>query len=489
MSDDQRWTVPGTEGRHDEPAPPAEPQSAPPTEAPQYGQYAPPPPQYGQPQYGQPQYGQNPTPPPSPPAQPQDGQYAPPPAQPQYGQPQYPPPQAQPQYGQPPYAPPQYGQPTYPQQPYGQPQYPPPGNGTPAYAQYGAQFAPPGAPEGWTPPPKPGLIPLRPLGFGTLLGAPFQVLRRNPKATFGSGLIIQAAVIIVTALFFVGLTVFLIGRSLNAVGDDADVIAAGNVALGLLGTLVVAAFTLFASALLQGVLVVEVARGTLGEKRRLGELWKAAFKRILPLTLWLLILFAAALIGMAIVIGIIVLGAVSGSGGGIAIAILVSVLLGTGFLVLACWLGTKTSMVPSIIVLEKKGVIAAIRRSWTLTRGYFWRTFGTIALVVVILYFASQIISTPFSLLIGIVPGLIDPTGTGSGIVAVIVVYVVFLAFTTAISAISSVVQAAVIAVIYIDLRMRKEGLDVELTRFVESAQSTDEEGRWPDPYLPRTGA
>jgi hypothetical protein len=54
-------------------------------------------------------------------------------------------------------------------------------------------WAPPGPPAGWTPPPKPGLIPLRPLTFGTLLGASFQVLRRNPRPTFGFSLLVTGA--------------------------------------------------------------------------------------------------------------------------------------------------------------------------------------------------------------------------------------------------------------------------------------------------------
>ncbi|MDQ1530498.1 MAG: hypothetical protein QOE37_603, partial [Microbacteriaceae bacterium] len=51
---------------------------------------------------------------------------------------------------------------------------PPPPSGQPA----------PGllpAPQGYTPPPKPGLIPLHPLSFGQLLGAAFGVLRWNPR--------------------------------------------------------------------------------------------------------------------------------------------------------------------------------------------------------------------------------------------------------------------------------------------------------------------
>ena len=38
---------------------------------------------------------------------------------------------------------------------------------------------------GWTPPPKPGLIPLHPLSFGTIIGSSFRVMRRNPGPTFG----------------------------------------------------------------------------------------------------------------------------------------------------------------------------------------------------------------------------------------------------------------------------------------------------------------
>ena len=44
--------------------------------------------------------------------------------------------------------------------------------------------------------------------------------------------------------------------------------------------------------------------------------------------------------------------------------------------------------------------------------------------------------------------------------------------------AVAAVVQSAATALIYIDLRMRKEGLDLELARFVESAP-----GVGVDPY------
>jgi hypothetical protein len=50
--------------------------------------------------------------------------------------------------------------------------------------------------------------------------------------------------------------------------------------------------------------------------------------------------------------------------------------------------------------------------------------------------------------------------------------YVVRMIVTVLVGAIGAIVQSATIALLYIDLRMRKEGLDLELTRFVEARQS-----------------
>ena len=41
-------------------------------------------------------------------------------------------------------------------------------------------------------PPKPGVVPLRPLMFGEIMDGSFQTIRRNPKAMLGAGLLAQA---------------------------------------------------------------------------------------------------------------------------------------------------------------------------------------------------------------------------------------------------------------------------------------------------------
>ncbi|MGI9823167.1 hypothetical protein [Agromyces sp. Marseille-Q5079] len=336
----------------------------------------------------------------------------------------------------------------------------------PAYGpQWGA--AAPGGPAAWTPPPRPGLLPLRPMGFGTLLWAPFRTLRRNPAATFGSGLLVQLVVLVITTAVMVPAFVFVLGRLDSAQPDDLDALLPGSIGVMVLVMLVAVAVSVVAGAFLQGVMVEEVASGTLGEKLGLGALWRRTLPRIGPLIGWTVLVAAALLIVSAALVGIIVLGAVT-SPIGLAVGIVVVVLLVLGLVVLGFWLGIRVSLVPSIIVLERAGIAAAVRRSWRLTTGFFWRTLGIIVLVGVMLYVASQIVVQPISLIGGLLSAIVDPTGAGAATVILIVVTVIAMLLSLVIGAITTVVQAAVIGVVYIDLRMRTEGLDLELQRHVE---------------------
>ncbi|QWT25060.1 glycerophosphoryl diester phosphodiesterase membrane domain-containing protein [Subtercola sp. PAMC28395] len=451
------------------PAPPAPVQQAAPVPPvppvppvqPMYGQYAPP---------------QTPPGPHAPPALPAYGQYAPPPP---FGQPASPPPAygqyAPPAYGSPPAsgAPPVYGAPPI----YGQPAY-----GQPAYGQ-AAQPAAPQPGQQWAPPPKPGLVPLRPLGFGTLLGSPFQVLRRNTGPTVGSALIIQFIIYLVTGVIIGGAVLLAVTRINQASASDQDAIAAGSTVIILLSTIIPLAVGLVASALLQGILVIEVSREVLGEKRRLGELWRAAGKRVWPLLLWTLLEGAAIVVVLVVVIGVIVLLASLGTVG-IVLSVVVGIVGFFGLLALAVWLGTKFALVPCAIVLERMTVRQAMVRSWRLTSRSFWKTFGVLILVNVIMYFAAQLVSTPVAFLLSLGFNLVDPNGastsTGTSTAGLssaeltnfVVTYLVLGVVQLVVGAITAVVQAAAVSLVYIDLRIRKEGLDLELIRFVEARQA-----------------
>lgn len=380
----------------------------------------------------------------------------------QWGQPQ------QPAYGQQPYG--QYGQQQWQQQPGWQQGYPPPG-----------------AQPAWTPPPKPGLIPLRPLTLGPLLAAPFQALRRNPRITVGAALLLQGIPQIVVSVLIAGAAAFLVSRVASGEAQDQPALQAGLIGGGIvLGALALVISTVF-SGLLQGVIVGEVARESLGEKLTFGALWRLVRGRLGALVGWTLLFALAWIVAIALVVAVAFALATLGGTAGAVGTVLVGVFGALALIVLAFWVNTKLAMVPSAIVLERLPLTAAVTRSWRLTTGYFWRTLGIILLVGVIVWAITQAVTTPFGFLGILLGGVVAPTSATSAdpltevLVAQLSVNVVASVVGAIVGAIGSVIQTAAVALLYIDLRMRKEGLDLELVRFVEGRQTGQD---LPDPYL-----
>ncbi|UCR90305.1 hypothetical protein [Mycetocola spongiae] len=352
--------------------------------------------------------------------------------------------------------------------------YPAPGGYPTPGAQPGGGYPPPAGPGAWQAAPKPGLIPLRPLSFGSFVGAPFQVLSRNPRATFGSALILQGGISVISVLIIGVVTALVLGRIDSATSTDLDAVSAGGMAAILLSALIPLLLQVVSSSFLQGVMISEVSRGTLGEKRRMSELWKAVWPRLG----WLLLFVLFQAIGMAVLglfSGLAIAFILWSTDGNTAVTVLTIILTVLVLFVLISWLVVKTSLVPSVIVLEKRGAVAAIARSWRLTNGYFWKTLGIQLLIGVIVSVASNVVLTPVTLFSSFLPFLLDPTsatattelGT-SFIVSTIITGVISLL----VGSIAMVIQSSATALIYIDLRMRKEGLDIDLLRFVEDRQA-----------------
>jgi hypothetical protein len=329
---------------------------------------------------------------------------------------------------------------------------------------------------GWTPPPRPGLIPLAPMTLGTILGASFRVLRRNPRPLVGLSLIIHAVLALVGVLVtgnLIGSATSLIGR----LGDGAVPTAGqtGGVFLAYLAEFGVIALSLVGSQILQGIISVEVARGTLGERLRLQGLWARARGRIGVLIGWAFALVGVAIgffivITIVIVVIVAIVASTGNSNASIIVAIILSLVLFLGGLVVVVWFGVKLSLVPSVLVIERVSLRRAMARSWSLTRRYFWRTFGIELLIGVMLAVASQIIQTPVSVIALIFGGIANPTGESTTAVlsSLRVTEVATTIVGEAVAAITGIIQTASSALIYIDLRMRKEGLDLALMKFVD---------------------
>lgn len=337
---------------------------------------------------------------------------------------------------------------------------------------------------GWTPPPKPGLIPLHPLSFGTIMGSSFRVMRRNPGPTFGLSVLIYGVVTVVYAVVLAGLIIFSLSRvSMAALGDANDIIA-GSVGLIALGSLIPTSLTLIGTALLQAIISLEVSRATLGEKLKTRGLWRLAKGRIGTMIGWGLVLTGAIFVYVvvaAVAMGISIAGIASTSPSNPAAGITamlglfgVMIVIGLVFAVLGAWLGIKTSLVPSVIMLERLSLFDSIKRSWELTNGHFWRTLGMQLLIGIILNTVSSVVTAPLSMIAGVISGLTNPMDDPTAlIVLTAVIYLLTAILSVVVGAIGIVMQSASLALIYIDIRMRKEGLDLELMQYIEAKQTS----------------
>lgn len=339
------------------------------------------------------------------------------------------------------------------------------------------------APQAYVPPPKPGLIPLHPLSFGQLLGASFQVIRYNPRATIAPALIVSLlqSGLVLAVTYGIGLvTVDRVERAAN----DADraAIAVGGAAIGgaaLLATTVVAAV---ATALLQGLITRVVADGALGRRPRFGEALRASGRRFWPLVGFALLLGVFQLLLVLILAGSVV-GLVAAFSNvanqvGIVYAVLLALPIGLVLVVVYAFFAIKLALAPSVIMLEKRPIRASIARSWRLTRKAFWRTFGLLAVVYLMVSAAAQIVSIPFTIIGGALGGLLFPNA-GSDVSGTILTGLATsapaLIVTVIVTGIGQISLVSSLVLVYLDRRMRTEGLDLELRRSVEQGGSGDD--------------
>jgi hypothetical protein len=330
----------------------------------------------------------------------------------------------------------------------------PPAASSPTAPSYGPPS--PGQYGGPRPEVKPGVVPLRPLGLGELLDGAVGVLRRYPRPTLG----LSAAVAVVATAVSVVLLLTAFrpfadvgGGTLDA-GDPAALEAAvGGAAVGGLLTGVL---ELLSTAVLTGVLTAVVGKAVLGQAMTLSGAWVAVRPHLLKLVGLALLL---ALIGggtafVGVLVGVLVIVALGGVGALVGVPL---ILAGLG---IGVWLYIRLSLAPCALVLEQLSIGGSLRRSWVLVRGDWWRVFGITLLTFVVALFVGLVIQVPFQLLgygsLGALAGGGDALATRALLlssIGSIVVATLVDPFT-----------AGVRALLYVDRRMRAEGLDVALT-------------------------
>ncbi|MFJ5263473.1 glycerophosphoryl diester phosphodiesterase membrane domain-containing protein [Streptomyces sp. NPDC088387] len=320
-----------------------------------------------------------------------------------------------------------------------------------------------GSPWGGPPPAaKPGVIPLRPLGVGEILDGAVSTMRTYWRTVLG----ISLTVAVLTEIVVVLLQGFVLDDLADtSVLDDpnASVGELGR-AMGeaMLGNLVIFVISLIGTVAATALLTTVTSRAVLGKPVTTAEAWRDARPQILKLfgLIFLLLLITFGIIAVGTVPSILV--AVAG-GGGAGVALSVLVILAAA--VVAVWVMVRFSLASPALMLEKQGITKAMSRSVKLVNGSWWRVFGIQLLAVIIANIIAMIIVVPFAL-IGTVAG-----GDGlSGLVdANSDLGWTFLVISGIGSVIGSMITfpitAGVTVLLYIDQRIRREALDLDLAR------------------------
>lgn len=262
---------------------------------------------------------------------------------------------------------------------------------------------------------------LRPLQFGEVLDAAFKVCTRHWRALLLAVLFVvvplQVLSLVVTVStieeFEVTLTDVGSGTATSTDAEDVGTVLAGQLVAALL------AGVMFLLA--QGACFRVIAEGWLGGRPTWQDSLRFALRRALPL-LWVTVLyFLALLVGfLALVVG-------------------------------AFWASVAFAFCyPALLVEDLRGT-EAMGRSRRLVSGQWWRCFGILTI--------GLVLATSISLLATVVVSLPILVADESSVVALLISGVAAVVG----AAISTPLQAAITTILYFDLRVRKEGLDLEL--------------------------
>lgn len=341
----------------------------------------------------------------------------------------------------------------------------------------GAQGGPPGPPPGWgpgwgggwmPPPPKPGVIPLRPLMLGDILGGAFSALGRHWKQLFGVALVAYGmAALVVGGTFAIAATA--VREHLDRVVDQpvgVDPVRADVqpvVIAGVVLFLVATAMWLVAMALVYAAVPAVLQDAVLGRRTTFGPVWRKAWSRF-PAVLGALALQWAAMIGALVLFVTLMLVTILSSSRHEPPAALIGlfVLVFLALVPLGIWLWVRFGFAPAAAVLENQRPVEALRRSARLVKDAWWRTFGILMLVGMISGVLGYFVQLPFTYggIFAAMPlALSGGDAVGPKVMAVVIIAVLYLIGTVISQFLSTTLPQLATGLLYIDQRIRRENL------------------------------
>ena len=303
--------------------------------------------------------------------------------------------------------------------------------------------------------PKPPVIPFHPLNLGNLFDGTFAAIRSNPRVMFAISLGVMGIVGMLSGI----VSALVPETSIDQVTFGSDTEFAVGVSefypavsdLGLQG--IVGLISAGASLLVTGMLVLSVTNAVVGINLDLKSTWEALkphFWRLVgtAILVWLIVGVVAAVIFIVPIALIAAVAFASSSGDSLWFLCFLLLLIPLGIAV-TVWVSVRLYFATLIAVVEGATPPTALRRSWTLTKGAFWRVLGRMLLMSIIV-----------SIVVGLLGGTISAVIMFATSVLPWAVTAFLLALVSAlVSGLAMPFSASYTSLMYVDERIRKENL------------------------------
>lgn len=282
----------------------------------------------------------------------------------------------------------------------------------------------------------------RPLGFGEILDGAFTLYRRNFVPFLVTALAPTLVMVALFALF--GATAF---ATLGSQDPAAIAGVFGTLMLVILGTS-------FIYLVMWAALTREASQAYLGLPVSAGDGLRTGGRKLVPLLLSGLAMFVMLIVSylaLALVAGLMVgIGAAVGGVVMVLFSLVGGVVFVAGYL---CVFALLFAVLPAIIV-ENKGPLEAIGRSFDLARGALGRTVGLMLVTLLIVYL-------PMIAILWLTGGFASITNPG--VVPSMGQMLTQQLLGFGVGTLTTPFMAAVIVLLYFDRRVRTEALDVQL--------------------------
>jgi len=251
-----------------------------------------------------------------------------------------------------------------------------------------------------------GMAALPPRRIGEILSAAFQLYRRHWRTLMA----IAAVVVVPLTLLQYG-----IGHWFRTNGQqlhDQGVVSTSFWAVAS-ASLLAALVALLLYQVLTGAITRNIATEVTGQDLDLEQSYRFGFARLGP------ILVVSILVGLATLLGLIV------------------------FIIPGIYIGVRLAVSIQALVVEDRRGTEAMRRSWALVGGHWWHAAFTLLVGALITGVVNAVITAPFSAGAWFIQGIAAAVAT-----------TVTLPY-----------GALVGVLLYLDLRTRKEGLDLDTVK------------------------